>query len=174
MIYKFELRSVSAYHFWSRLGTLVHVSLCWYEAKVCNHSLPMPSPCWWITVKEGGSQDPKENPLLQDTTGTRDSLRLMRAEGSPGWRQSLSHHSSHAQGKGRWGQPGGWHRVLWCGQVEEWLGRTHRADSALWTLTLIQSVKLSWNSAAFFSFNEHHSEVQELEKSHCAAQNYNS
>lgn len=31
-------------------------------------------------------KDHKENPLLQDTMGTRDSLRLLRAGGSPEWR----------------------------------------------------------------------------------------
>lgn len=135
-----ELRSVSAYHFWSRLGTLVHVSLHWREAKVCNHPLPMPSPHWWITKKEVGPQDPEENPLFQGTMGARDSLRLVRAGGSPGWRQSPSRHSSCAQGKGRWRAARGFDTgscvVGRWGKLWGWLGRTHRADSALWTLTL--------------------------------------
>lgn len=84
-----ELRSISAYHLWSSLGTLVCVSLHWHEAKVCNHSLPMPSPNWLITMKGVGSQDPKEFPLRQSTVGAADSLGAGSSVGYL-WQQGLA------------------------------------------------------------------------------------
>lgn len=112
-----ELRSISAYHFWSSIGTLVHVNLHWHGAKVCNHSLPMPSPRWWITMKEVSSQDPKEAPLCQGTVGARDSLGARSSGGSPGWQGPAARGcpTIPARSRADEGSPGGWHGVLGYG-----------------------------------------------------------
>lgn len=153
-----ELRSISAYHFWSSLGTLVHVSLHWHEAKVCNHSLPMPSPNWLINMKEVGSQDPKEFPLYQGTVRAADSLAAGSSVGYL-WQQGLAsraHATATARSRANRGKAEG---LIWgCGQV----GGTLRCagqgcSSQCWLLgldTLIPSEKIVCSSAAlFFSFN---------------------
>lgn len=159
-----ELRSISAYHFWSSLGSLVHVNLHWQRAKVCNHSLPMPSPCWWITMKAVSSQDPKEAPLCQGTVRARDSM----GAGS----QSLSHHPIREQG--RWGAAQGADMGSWamgkCGELWGCLGRAARANGVLWALTLwYHQRSLSTVQLLVFSLLMNISpEHMNYEKSYCA------
>lgn len=135
-----ELRSISAYHFWSSLGTLVHVSLHWHVAKVCYHSLPMPSPHWWINMKEVGSRDPKEAPFCQGTVGDGDSLRAGSDGGSPGWQGPAARSCpTTPSGAGQMGwQPdmGSWPVGRWEELGPGAAGRAIRADGALWAPTL--------------------------------------